>query len=448
MVSDKEINSLLLKFNKIHKSNISARQVKYYTIAETLNRLTEGKANLPTTDYIRHQLYESGLSFDEMYKMSDRFANQLILENSPDDCFSQESQKVLNQSNMPNNTAENTNNENNGENTDDNNNVEEDEGDVEGSEYDAKEGGFNQGGFNEDDFRKMSMSKEQQAADSVRLGRQESFAHREQMAKDASEKQRNEELSNKVKQGTLDADNLEITVDRLERGWGNGEHPYTTGKMYINGQFFCYTIENYDFTYVTGKRNSKDIKLKIDKLKRAFNKIVDSVTQNAKVAIPAGQYVVSNQPTTKYNKTGKVQNLQAIYKYQCVKDQNGNWKPLIKNGHKVFMTSGNQPNGNAIVPRLNATTQDCGFAGILIHGGFNPSFSNGCILIVDEEPKNGVVNEPDKTMLSHSKQVYDKLWNMIQRTQSKGGKITITINADNENVTSKPPQNAILASIK
>jgi len=113
---------------------------------------------------------------------------------------------------------------------------------------------------------------------------------------------------------------------------------YTIGKMYLNGVYFCDTLENTD------RGLHQDMPLEEIKKK----KIPGSA------AIPAGKYKVNmNQASDKYKD-------RAAYQF-C----------------------------GAKVPRLVGVP---GFVGILIHIGKYPKDTEGCILVGENKAKGQVLN--------------------------------------------------------
>lgn len=152
-----------------------------------------------------------------------------------------------------------------------------------------------------------------------------------------------------------------ITVDRKYK-----KPAYTIGKLYINGTFFCNTMEDKD----RGLSQSMQL-YKIQSLKKA------GVT-----AIPTGTYNVRMDIVSpKYSQ-------KAWYVTNC-------------NGAKV--------------PRLENVP---GFEGVLIHTGNTAADSSGCILV----GKNDV-----QGMVTKSKDYFLKLYNTMYSAYKKGEKITIVI---------------------
>ncbi len=151
----------------------------------------------------------------------------------------------------------------------------------------------------------------------------------------------------------------------VERTWKKEE--YTIGKLYIDGVFFCNTLEDKD-RGLTSTMTLEEIKKK----KKA------GVT-----AIPLGTYNIRMDITSP--------------KYSSKE-----W--YVKNCHGAKM------------PRLEKVS---GYEGVLIHPGNKASETEGCLLI----GKNDV-----KGMVIKSKEYFLTLYNKMYEAYSKGDKIEITIN--------------------
>lgn len=139
---------------------------------------------------------------------------------------------------------------------------------------------------------------------------------------------------------------------------------YTIGQLYIDGKFFCNTIEDKDRgLYQT--MNSQEIKEK---------KVY------AQTAIPYGRYRVTlNIQSPKFS---------TVEKYRFCK---------------------------GYLPRLLSVP---GFEGILIHIGNKATQSAGCIL-VGMNTKVGMVTESEAT--------FKRLYSILQEANDNGEKIFITI---------------------
>ena len=138
---------------------------------------------------------------------------------------------------------------------------------------------------------------------------------------------------------------------------------YTIGKLYVNGQYVCNTIEDAD------RGLTQDSSLEEIKKKKIYGK----------TAIPVGTYEVTlNVVSPKYSKSPF----------------------MLKNA-----------NGGR-VPRLIDVP---GWSGVLIHTGNTAEDSLGCI-IVGINDKVG--------MVTHSKETFIKLYKILQSAKDK---ITITI---------------------
>lgn len=154
---------------------------------------------------------------------------------------------------------------------------------------------------------------------------------------------------------------MNIVVDRKWKKEG-----YTIGRLSVDGEFFCNTLEDKDRGL-----NFNMSQEEISKIKKA------GVT-----AIPTGSYKV---------------NMNTISPRYSSKD----W--YVKNCHGAKM------------PRLENVP---GFIGILIHPGNTASETDGCLLV----GKNDV-----KGMVTKSKEYFLQLYNKMYSAYQKGEEITITI---------------------
>lgn len=103
---------------------------------------------------------------------------------------------------------------------------------------------------------------------------------------------------------------------------------YTIGKMYINGEYFCDTVEDTDRGLSQNMKNST----------------IEAKKIYGKTAIPTGRYSVVLSYSNKFKKT----------------------LPLLKDV--------------------------LGFSGIRIHNGVNADSSLGCIIVGENKIKGGVIN--------------------------------------------------------
>lgn len=150
----------------------------------------------------------------------------------------------------------------------------------------------------------------------------------------------------------------------VERKWKKEE--YTIGKLYIDGTFFCNTLEDKD----RGLKNTMPL---------------EEIRKNKKpgvTAIPTGTYNV---------------------RMDIVSPKYSSKEWFIKNCHGAKM------------PRLDNVP---GFEGILIHCGNKASDTDGCLLV----GKNDV-----KGMVTKSKEYFLQLYNKMYAAYSKGEKIEITV---------------------
>lgn len=150
---------------------------------------------------------------------------------------------------------------------------------------------------------------------------------------------------------------------RLERAWK--KDTYTIGNLYINGVWFCNTVEDKD----RGLKQTMSLE-EINKIK------IYSQT-----AIPTGKYKIAmNTVSPKFNQ-------KQFYKDVC-----GGKVPRVLN-----------------VP---------GYDGILIHVGTKATQSAGCILVGHNKVKGGLTN---------SKEVFITLYELMKHASDRGESITITI---------------------
>lgn len=140
---------------------------------------------------------------------------------------------------------------------------------------------------------------------------------------------------------------------------------YTIGKLFINGVYFCDTIEDKDrnLDQSMSEANISHIKIK------------------HQTAIPTGTYVIiMNVVSGTFVK-------KKLYKEFC--------------GGKV--------------PRLKYVK---GFSGILIHSGIDQDSSSGCIIVGQNKVKGKVIN---------SWETFKKLYKKLEDADKKGETITLTI---------------------
>lgn len=139
---------------------------------------------------------------------------------------------------------------------------------------------------------------------------------------------------------------MELTLKRIAF-----KSEYTIGKLYIDGIYFCDTLEDYD------RGLSSDIDLDV----------IKEVKISGKTAIPYGIYDISlNVISSKYKD-------REPYKTTC----------------------------SGKVPRLLNVP---GFDGILIHIGNGPGDTSGCILVGENKAVGKVINST-----ATWKKFYDKL---------------------------------------
>ena len=152
---------------------------------------------------------------------------------------------------------------------------------------------------------------------------------------------------------------LELLLDRAFK-----KADYTIGRLYIDGVFFCNTLEDTD----RGLDDSMTAE-QIRKIKKA-----------TKTAIPTGRYKI----------TLAVQS------------------PKYKDRKQYAFCEG-------YLPRLQAVK---GYSGILIHIGNWAKDTDGCILVGENKVKGGVCN---------STVWFTKLYNILREADLAGREIWITI---------------------
>ena len=140
---------------------------------------------------------------------------------------------------------------------------------------------------------------------------------------------------------------------------------YTIGNLYVDGEWFCNTLEDKD----RGLKSSMSLE-EINKIK-----------VYAETAIPAGRYVVRMDVVSpKYNKV------------KWYKDNFG-----------------------GIMPRLENVK---GFSGILIHPGTTAVDSAGCIIVGLNKIKGNVLD---------SRATFQKLWKKLEEAHKRKEAIYLTI---------------------
>lgn len=153
---------------------------------------------------------------------------------------------------------------------------------------------------------------------------------------------------------------MKIVVDRK---WQKKD--YTIGRMYIDGEFFCNTLEDPD----------RDLDQNMD-IRVIRNRKIPNQT-----AIPTGIYEITlNIKSPKFS-------TYDFYDTVC----------------------------DGYLPRLLDVP---GFTGILIHCGSNASHSSGCILVGNNTVKGGLTN---------SKEVFKKLYNKMELAKNNDENIIIEI---------------------
>lgn len=149
----------------------------------------------------------------------------------------------------------------------------------------------------------------------------------------------------------------------LDRKWRKSE--YTIGRLYINDEFFCNTLEDTD------RELDQNMDLRVLRNKKIPNQ----------TAIPTGTYEIT-------------------LSVKSPKFSTYNFYDEVCGGY---------------LPRLLDVP---GFTGILIHCGSNASHSSGCILVGNNTIKGGLTN---------SKSVFESLYNKMKIAKENNEKITIEI---------------------
>ena len=151
---------------------------------------------------------------------------------------------------------------------------------------------------------------------------------------------------------------MDILVKRIAK-----KSTYTIGKLYIDGKYFCDTVEDKDRGLKSTMTEAEIAKIKV----------------KGETAIPTGTYTI-------------------VLNVQSAKFAKSEW--YIKNCH------------GARVPRLINVK---GFDGILIHSGNSAKDSWGCLLLGENKIVGQVINSKETC-----KKFYDKVFKAV-------GPIKITI---------------------
>ena len=153
---------------------------------------------------------------------------------------------------------------------------------------------------------------------------------------------------------------LELLVDRKYK-----KETYTIGNLYVDGEWFCNTLEDKD----RGLKSSMSLE-EINKIK-----------VYAETAIPAGRYkVIMDVVSPKYNRV------------KWYKDNFGGRMPRLENVK--------------------------GFSGVLIHPGTTAVDSAGCIIVGLNKKKGNVLE---------SRATFTKLWKILEEAYKSKKTIYLTI---------------------
>ena len=158
----------------------------------------------------------------------------------------------------------------------------------------------------------------------------------------------------------MENNTLELLLDRKYR-----KETYTIGNLYVDGEWFCNTLEDKD----RGLSQTMTLE-EINKIK-----------VYGETAIPTGRYEVRMDIVSpKYN------------------------------GVKWY-----KDNFGGRMPRLESVK---GFSGILIHSGNTALDSNGCILVGLNKAKGKVLD---------SRATFQKLWKILEQARKAGKTIYLTV---------------------
>lgn len=153
---------------------------------------------------------------------------------------------------------------------------------------------------------------------------------------------------------------LELLLDRKYKN-----ETYTIGNLYVDGEWFCNTLEDKD------RGLSQTMPLEEIKRQKVYGE----------TAIPTGRYEVRMDIVSpKYN------------------------------GVKWY-----KDNFGGRMPRLESVK---GFSGILIHSGNTALDSNGCILVGMNKAKGKVLD---------SRATFQKLWKILEQARKAGKTIYLTV---------------------
>lgn len=156
---------------------------------------------------------------------------------------------------------------------------------------------------------------------------------------------------------------MELVVDRT-----NITNNYTEGKLYINGEYFCDTLENPDRGLYQGMSSSQIKSIKVPK----------------ETAIPTGTYNVNLNINSSYSDKSN----RRWYKNTAMR---------------------------GIMPRIMNVP---GFEGILIHYGTSSAWTEGCLLVGSKSSEG---------RLKADKSTIYTLYGLLARAKSDKEKVTITI---------------------
>ena len=158
----------------------------------------------------------------------------------------------------------------------------------------------------------------------------------------------------------MENNTLELLLDRKYK-----KETYTIGNLYVDGEWFCNTLEDKD----RGLKSSMSLEE------------INEAKVYAETAIPAGRYKVTMDVVSpKYNRV------------KWYKDNFGGRMPRLENVK--------------------------GFSGILIHSGTTAADSAGCIIVGLNKKKGNVLD---------SRSTFQKLWKILEEARKAGKTIYLTV---------------------
>ena len=151
-----------------------------------------------------------------------------------------------------------------------------------------------------------------------------------------------------------------VVVDRFYKG-----ETYTVGKLYVDGEYICQTLEDKDRNLFQGQGEKYILEHKVQD----------------ETAIPRGRYEIT------LDIESPAFGAKKYYKEFC----------------------------DGKLPRLIDVP---GFSGILMHRGANKDHTSGCILLGDNTSKGKLTNSQAR---------FEQVYNLMKKAADKGEKIWISI---------------------